>query len=111
MEREEMSRRQREAQQEAMGGDHDDRILQMQLKDDRVTEEIMREREEEMRKINSQMHQVNAIYKDLGNIVSYQQDQVDEVEQHMEAANKNTESGLHQIEKASSKMDKSCVIS
>lgn len=85
--------------------------VQMQLRSDRVTEEIMREREEEMRKINTQMHQVNEIYKDLGNIVSYQQDQVDEVEQHMEDANKNAESGLQQIEKASANMDKGCVIS
>lgn len=35
----------------------------MKLQDDRVTEEIMREREEEVRKINQGMHQVNEIYK------------------------------------------------
>jgi len=37
--------------------------MQMQLQDDRVTEEIMKEREEEVRKINHGMHQVNEIYK------------------------------------------------
>jgi len=84
---------------------------QMQLQDERVTEEIMREREEEVRKINKGMHQVNEIYKDLANIVSYQQDQVDEVEEHMESANKNVESGLKQIEKASAKSDQACIIS
>jgi len=37
---------------------------------------------------------------------------VDEVEAHMESANKNAESGLKQIEKASAKADGSnCVIS
>lgn len=93
------------------GIDSNNAKLQMQLQDQRVTEEIMREREEEVRKINMGMHQVNEIYKDLANIVSYQQDQVDEVEAHMEAANKNAESGLQQIEKASAKSDSACVIS
>jgi hypothetical protein len=37
--------------------------MQMELQDDRVTEEIMKEREEEVRKINHGMHQVNEIYK------------------------------------------------
>jgi len=41
----------------------DNKRLQMKLQDDRVTEEIMREREEEVRKINQGMHQVNEIYK------------------------------------------------
>jgi len=85
--------------------------MQMQLQDDRVTEEIMKEREEEVRKINHGMHQVNEIYKDLANIVSYQQDQVDEVEVHMENANKNAESGLKQLEKAKAKQDQNCIIS
>jgi hypothetical protein len=45
------------------GVDADNKKLQMKLQDDRVTEEIMREREEEVRKINQGMHQVNEIYK------------------------------------------------
>ena len=49
--------------------------------------------------------------KDLANIVSYQQDQIDEVETHMEKANKNAESGLKQIEKAQAKQDQNCIIS
>jgi len=105
-EMEERNRRQFE-----QGIDSNNAQLQMQLQDQRVTEEIMREREEEVRKINQGMHQVNEIYKDLANIVSYQQDQVDEVEAHMENANKNAESGLQQIEKASAKSDSTCVIS
>ena len=54
---------------------------------------------------------INVCQKDLANIVSYQQDQVDEVEEHMESANKNAESGLKQIEKASAKSDQACIIS
>ena len=45
------------------GIDDDNKRLKMQMQDDRVTEEIMREREEEVRKINKGMHQVNEIYK------------------------------------------------
>ena len=41
-----------------------------------------------------------------------QQEQVDQVEEHMEDANKNAESGLKEIEKASAKADSSqCIIS
>jgi t-SNARE complex subunit (syntaxin) len=48
----------------------------------------------------------------LANIVSFQQDQVDEVETTMEEANKNAESGLKQIEKAHAKSEEgNCVIS
>jgi len=89
----------------------DNARLQMELREDRVNEEIMREREEEVRNINKGMHQVNEIYKDLANIISLQQDQVDEVEVHMEEATKHAESGLTQIQKANAKSEQSCVIS
>ena len=52
------------------------------------------------------------ICKDLANIVSYQQDQVDEVEGTMEQANKSAESGLKQIEKAHKKsVEGNCIVS
>jgi len=86
--------------------------LQQQLQEDRINEEIMREREEEIRNINKGMHQVNEIYKDLAHIVAGQQEQIDEVETHMEDANTNAEAGLKQIEKASAKAESSqCIIS
>jgi len=57
--REEEDRREREEKNHGM-----DRIkLQMQLNENRINEEIMREREEEIRNINKGMHQVNEIYK------------------------------------------------
>lgn len=92
--------------------DHDNSQMQMELHEDRIVEEIMREREEEVRNINKGMHQVNEIYKDLANIVTFQQEQVDEVEVTMEQANKNAESGLKQIEKAHAKANENtCIIS
>lgn len=86
--------------------------MQMQLQDDRINEEIMRERAEEIRNINQGMHQVNEIYKDLAHIVGDQQGQVDQVEHQMENAALNAEKGLNQIEKANEKgAESSCIIS
>merc|ERR1711935_578355 len=85
--------------------------LQLTQQQDRIYEDIMREREEEIRNINKGMHQVNEIYKDLAHIIGSQQEQVDEVEEHMERANESAEAGLKQIEKANTKAStSSCLI-
>ncbi|KAL7526329.1 hypothetical protein ACHAWF_001728 [Thalassiosira exigua] len=60
----------------------------------------MREREEELRDINRKMHVVNQIYKDLGEVVDEQQDQIDEVENQFGGAADATRRGLEQLEKA-----------
>jgi len=107
--REEAEVEKRKQFEEGVG--HDTARLQMQIKDDRINEEIMREREDEIRNINKGMHQVNEIYKDLAHIISSQQEHVDEVEEHMERANESTEAGLKQIEKANAKSSaSSCLI-
>eukprot|EP00555_Chaetoceros_dichaeta_P012647 CAMPEP_0198254454 /NCGR_PEP_ID=MMETSP1447-20131203/4747_1 /TAXON_ID=420782 /ORGANISM="Chaetoceros dichaeta, Strain CCMP1751" /LENGTH=263 /DNA_ID=CAMNT_0043940497 /DNA_START=21 /DNA_END=812 /DNA_ORIENTATION=- len=107
--REEAEMEQRKQFEEGVG--HDTARLQMQIKDDRINDEIMREREEEIRNINKGMHQVNEIYKDLAHIIGSQQEQVDEVEEHMERANESAEAGLKQIEKANTKAStSSCLI-
>jgi hypothetical protein len=76
---------------------------QIQLQEDRLHEEIMREREEEIRNINKGMHTVNEIYKDLAHLVGQQQDHVDQIETQMEDSRANAESGLKQVEKANEK--------
>lgn len=87
------------------------RLQQLQLQEDRLNEEIMREREQEIRNINRGMHQVNEIYKDLAHIVASQQDDVDQIETQMEDARANAESGLQQVEKANEKYGSSqCAI-
>lgn len=73
---------------------------QLQLQEDRLNEEIMREREEEIRNINKGMHTVNEIYKDLAHIVGQQQHDIDKIETQMEDSRANAESGLKQVEKA-----------
>jgi t-SNARE complex subunit (syntaxin) len=73
---------------------------QLQLQEDRLNEEIMREREEEIRNINRGMHTVNEIYKDLAHIVGQQQHDIDKIETQMEDSRANAEAGLKQVEKA-----------
>lgn len=79
------------------------RLKQIQMQEDRLSEEIMREREEEIRNINRGMHQVNEIYKDLAHIVGEQQENIDQIETQMDDARGNAEAGLNQIEKANEK--------
>jgi syntaxin 7 len=78
-------------------------LIQQQLEQDRLNEEIMREREEEIRKINRGMHTVNEIYKDLAHIVGQQQDDVDKIETQMEDARDTAQSGLDQVHQANEK--------
>lgn len=92
------------------GGNHSANLLQqqqeqiqIQLQQDRLNEEIMREREEEIRKINRGMHQVNEIYKDLAHIVGEQQESVDQIEDKMEDARNTAQSGLDQVHQANEK--------
>eukprot|EP00339_Tiarina_fusa_P011497 CAMPEP_0117034318 /NCGR_PEP_ID=MMETSP0472-20121206/24445_1 /TAXON_ID=693140 ORGANISM="Tiarina fusus, Strain LIS" /NCGR_SAMPLE_ID=MMETSP0472 /ASSEMBLY_ACC=CAM_ASM_000603 /LENGTH=256 /DNA_ID=CAMNT_0004743461 /DNA_START=455 /DNA_END=1222 /DNA_ORIENTATION=+ len=84
--------------------------FQIQIQEDRLAEEIMREREEEIRNINKGMHQVNEIYKDLAHIVGNQQEEVDQIETQMEDARGNAESGLKQVQTANEKYDSQCTI-
>jgi len=80
--------------------------LQLRLEEHRFAEEIMRQREAEVLAINQKMHKVNEIYRDLGQIVSSQQDQIDQVELDMDAAVINAQSGLKKMEEANSHHDK-----
>merc|ERR1740130_2110976 len=88
---------------------------QIQLQQDRLQEEIMREREDEIRAINKGMHQVNEIYKDLAHIVGEQQDDVDQIESKMEESKTAAQSGYEQVSKANEKYGGSgnaqCIIS
>ena len=87
------------------------RLVQLQIQEDRLAAEIMREREEEIRNINRGMHQVNEIYKDLANIVGEQQEQIDTIETQMDESRANAEAGLKQVEKANEKYGNSnCIV-
>ena len=64
--------------------------LIVEWKEDKISEEIMREREEEIRNIHKGMHTVNEIYKDLAHLVDNQQAGVDQIETQMENTKDNT---------------------
>ena len=51
----------------------------------------MKSREEDIQQINQKMNKVNEIYKDLGNLVSSQQDQIDGIEDAVADSNQNAE--------------------
>ncbi|KAL7461450.1 hypothetical protein ACHAXS_001874 [Conticribra weissflogii] len=88
------------------------RLKQIQIQEDRINEEIMKEREQEIRNIHKSMYQVNEIYKDLAHLVDTQQEGIDQVETQMEGAKENTKEGLKHIEKANeSQKEGQCVIS
>lgn len=110
--------RRREAEEEGRrsrdAGEENEEVMmrQMQIQEDRINEEIMREREEEIKNIHKGMHQVNEIYKDLAHLVDNQQEDVDTIETQMESANANASAGLKHIEKANeSSQSSQCVIS
>jgi t-SNARE complex subunit (syntaxin) len=101
-----------EEERKKFSGDAQEEVrrMQVQMQEDRLAEEIIREREAEIRNINKGMHTVNEIYKDLAHIVGDQQDDIDAVEDHMENTNKNAQAGLNQIQKANDKADTACII-
>jgi len=84
---------------------------QMQIQEDKINEEIMREREEEIKNIHKGMHQVNEIYKDLAHLVDSQQEGIDQIETQMENTKENTASGLKHIEKANESSQSQCIVS
>jgi hypothetical protein len=69
--------------------------------------QLMREREQELQDINHKMHVVNEIYKDLGEVVDQQQEQIDTIEDQFGRASDNARRGLEQLEKANAKGKKS----
>ncbi|KAL3785879.1 hypothetical protein HJC23_008767 [Cyclotella cryptica] len=77
--------------------------LRVQQREEDYAIQVMREREEELRDINRRMHVVNQIYKDLGEVVDQQQEQIDVIENRFGMATDNTRRGLEQLEKANAK--------
>jgi len=111
MEEEERERKRRE---KGVGGEEmteEGMRWQMQIQEDKINEEIMREREEEIKNIHKGMHQVNEIYKDLAHLVDGQQEGVDQIETQMENTKENTATGLKHIEKANESSQSQCIIS
>ena len=58
----------------------------------------MRERDAAVKQLHSSMNQVNAIYKDLADLVGEQQDHVNDLDQLTGDAKRNTHDGLKQVQ-------------
>ena len=72
----------------------------VQQREEDYAVQTMREREGEIKDISEKMHQVNEIYRDLGEIVGQQQDQIDQLEGQFGDAADTTRRGLERIERA-----------
>ena len=82
------------------GGQH----LQLsQQREEDYALQAMREREQELLDINHKMNVVNEIYKDLGQVVDGQQEQIDGIENQFGVASSNAQRGLEWLEKANAK--------
>jgi len=88
----------------------DQQRLQLQLQQEDIDEKILQEREEEILEINKKVVQVNAVFKDLAQIVNRQQEDIDHIETNIEESHKSAKAGLDQIEKAA-KYQSGCVVS
>jgi len=109
----EAQRREREEEAKRKGIEEeveDGQRVQMTEYQDRIQEDLIREREAEIRNINKGMHQVNEIYKDLAHLVGNQQEDIDTIEVNMQEATDSAKEGLHHVEKANSSQS-NCTIS
>ncbi len=82
---------------------------QQQLLHEELDEGLLREREAELLQINQSVVKVNEIFRDLGELVARQQEDIDSIEQNVERSHAAARSGLEQVEKAA-KHQAGCVI-
>ncbi len=82
---------------------------QQQLQVHDIDERILQEREEEILAINQSVVKVNEIFRDLGELVSRQQEDIDAIEENVQHSHAAAKSGLEQVEKAA-KYQAGCVL-
>jgi len=61
---------------------------------------MLQEREAEMLEINKKMHTVQDIYKDLAGLIDGQQELIDKIDESLEYANANVNSGVDNYDQA-----------
>lgn len=76
------------------------RTVAVMQNEEEYSKEVMLKREAEIQQITEKMNAVNEIYKDLGNIVTEQQDLIDAVENMVDESDQNAAYGLDQLERA-----------
>lgn len=80
--------------------------LLIQQREEEYAMQVMQEREGELKDIHHKMNVVNEIYKDLGEVVSTQGEQIDQLETQFGRAAESTRKGCEQISKANIKASK-----
>ncbi|TFJ84293.1 hypothetical protein NSK_004284 [Nannochloropsis salina CCMP1776] len=81
---------------ERQHGQQEMQLLQAEDLDER----LLQEREEEIVAINQSVVKVNEIFRDLGELVSRQQEDIDAIEQNVQHSHAAAKSGLEQVAKA-----------
>jgi len=72
-----------------------------QVNDDIIfNESIIEERAREIRQIEESVEDVNQIFRDLGEILSYQRPQLESIEDHVKSTVEHTERAAKELEKA-----------
>lgn len=92
----------------ASGGSQQRQQQQALLHED-LDEGLLREREEELLRINQSVVKVNEIFRDLGELVARQQEDIDTIETNVERSHAAAKQGLEQVEKAA-KYQPGCAI-
>ena len=75
-------------------------FMLVSLSQEEYSKQVMQSREDDIQQINQKMNKVNEIYKDLGNLVGSQQDQIDEIEDAAADADSRAANGLDQLQRA-----------
>ncbi|GAB5030433.1 sulfate permease family [Nannochloropsis oceanica] len=83
---------------------------QQMLMPEDLDERLLQEREAEIVLINQSVVKVNEIFRDLGQLVSRQQEDIDVIEQNVQHSHAAAKSGLEQVEKAA-KYQAGCILS
>ena len=87
-------------------GLNNDESRLIQQREEEYAMQVMQEREGELKDIHHKMNVVNEIYKDLGEVVSTQGEQIDQLETQFGRAAESTRKGCEQISKANIKASK-----
>ena len=93
----------------ASGGPQQQQRQQQALLHEDLDEGLLREREEELLRINQSVVKVNEIFRDLGELVARQQEDIDTIETNVERSHAAAKQGLEQVEKAA-KYQPGCAI-
>lgn len=71
-----------------------------ELREEDYNAQMLREREAEMLEINKKMHTVQDIYKDLAGLIDGQEELIDKIDESLEYANANVNSGVDNYNQA-----------